>query len=192
MRSLKIVTTCCTLLLCAIIGFGQGDLKHFMKDGLLFDYPSSWQMTDGSNADAQQFQFNRADSDVQMSVFVFRSKATKPEQMAEAKKVLVDPYVNSTAKQLEQMGAKPERVAATSEIGGGAAEGVKLKAVLSGEPGAAEVYWEFVGQRLVVLTIFGPDKARQQATAAWDTLRNSIKVEEPAAAPAPKPTPKPN
>ena len=133
----------------------------------------------------------KADSDAQIRVFVFRTLVTTPEKIAEAKKVLVDPYVNSTAKQFEQMGAKPERLPANTEIAGGASEGVKVQAVLDGETGAAEIYWGVIGQRLVVLTFFGPDKARKQTMPIWDTVRNSLKVAEPASA-KPAASPKPS
>jgi hypothetical protein len=105
--------------------------------------------------------------------------------------VLVDSYVNATAKQLEQMGAKPEKLPVNSEIAGVAAEGVKVQAVLDGETGAAEIYWGVIGQRLVVLTLFGPDKARKQVMPVWDTVRNSLKVAEPASA-KPAASPKPS
>ena len=89
------------------------------------------------------------------------------------------------------MGAKPESAPATTEIGGLKSEGVRISASLDGEPGAAEIYWGVLGQRLVVLTFFGPDKALKQATPAWDTIRTSIAVEDPKpATPAPSPSPK--
>jgi hypothetical protein len=79
----------------------------------------------------------------------------------------------------------------TSEIGGIKADGVLLSASLGGEPGAAKIYWAIVGQRVVVLTLFGPDRDIKKFAPAWDLLRSTIKIEEqkPAAAPTPKPSP---
>ena len=85
------------------------------------------------------------------------------------------------------MGAKPEQSPDSSEIGGVKAEGVKISASLGGETGAAKIYWALIGQRVVVLTLFGPDKQVQKLTPAWDLLRNSLKVIDPKAAPSPKP-----
>jgi len=165
--------------------------KHFAKDGLLFDYPSSWTLQDASSSDAQQVTLARGDTDAQIRLFVYRGKISTPEKLAEAQKKLVEPYIESTAKTFQQMGARPERSAASTEIGGVKAEGVNIRAVLD-EPGAALIYWAPVGERLVVLIFFGPDKARKQQTAAWDTVRNSLKVEgpKPEAKPSPSPTPK--
>ena len=182
------------LLVCAAGGFAQtkpSDAKDFNKDGLNFSYPAGWSFNDTSNDDAQQMTFGRSDSDAQITVFVFRTLLTTPEKIAEAKKVLVDKYVASTTKSFEQAGAKPESSPAASEIGGVKSEGVKIKASLDGVPGVAEIQWAVVGQRLVVLTFLGPDRALTKATPAWDTIRATIKTGEVAAPTQPSPTPAP-
>lgn len=172
------------------------DGKQLSKDGLSFNYPNGWTLVDESNADAQNFNIGRADSEAQMRVFVFRTPVTTPERLAEAKKVLIDPYVASTVRQFEQMGAKPQKSPAATEIAKVASEGVRIAASLEGVPGAAEIYWGTVGNRLVVLTQLGPDRALKQASPAWDAIRNSIAVVDPKAAPQPapaaSPTPKPD
>jgi len=181
------------LLFCSLSASAQtapSDAKEFNQDGLSFNYPSGWSFNDTSNTDAQQMTFGRADSDVQITVFVFRSPVTTPEKIAEAKRVLVDKYVASTTKSFEQAAGHPESSPATTEIGGIKAEGVKIRASLDGVPGVAEIDWAVVGQRLVVLTFLGPDKALLKATPAWDTIRTTIKIEAPL--PQTKPQPKPS
>jgi hypothetical protein len=168
------------------------DAKQFNKDGLTFNYLAGWSINDTSNSDAQDLTLGRADSDAQVKVFVFRPLITTPEKLSEAKRVLVDKYVASTSKGFADMGAKPESSPAETEIGAVKAEGVKLRATLDGEPGAAEIYWGVVGKRLVVLTFFGPDKALKKAMAAWDAIRTSLQIEEPkpkTAQPAANPKP---
>jgi hypothetical protein len=64
---------------------------------------------------------------------------------------------------------------------------VKLAANL-GEPGAAKIYWALVGQRVVILTIFGPDREIKQFTPAWDMVRTTLQIEDKS---TPKPTPQP-
>lgn len=181
-------------LFCSLSVLGQTpatDARQFTRDGLTFSYPTGWVLNDTSNADAQQLVVGRPSSEAQITVFVFRTPVSTPARVAEARKVLVDPYVAQTTKSFQQAGAKPESSPATTEMGATKAEGVKISASLSGEPGAAEIYWGVVGQRLVVLTFFGPDKALKQATPAWDLIRTSIAVEEPKPA-QPKPSTTPN
>ncbi|HEX5833333.1 MAG TPA: hypothetical protein VFY34_05750 [Pyrinomonadaceae bacterium] len=162
------------------------DLKTFNANGVSFDYPDGWVVHDDSNSDAQQLTLARANNDVQIRVFVHKGRIT-PEKLPDAKKAFIDPYIASTVKQFVAMGAKPEQSADSSEIAGAKAEGVKIAANL-GEPGAAKIYWGIVGQRTVILTIFGPDREIKQFTPAWDMVRNTLKVEDKST-PKPSPTP---
>lgn len=171
-----------------VIGVAAQNNKHFTKDGLSFDYPAGWTVTDESNSDAQSLTLNSSDSNAQVTVFVHRGKVNTPEKLALGKTKIVDPYLNHTEKQFVGMGAKPERTAATTQIAGVEAEGVRITAILDREPGEAGIYWVTVGERLVVLTLFGPDKAIKKAAPAWDAVRNSLKIE----AAAPKATPSPS
>jgi hypothetical protein len=89
------------------------------------------------------------------------------------------------------MGAKTEQKPDTSEIGGVKADGVVVSASIGGETGAAKIYWAIVGQRIVILNLFGPDAQTKQLSSAWDLVRTSLKVVDPKAAPSPSPTPSP-
>jgi hypothetical protein len=184
--------TCTSLKLFALMLFfsltvfaqSASDAKHFSKDGLVFDYPGSYTLKDLSNEDAQQLTLERADSDAQIRIFVFRSPMDTPEKIAEARTKLVDPYIEATSKSLVEAGGKPTRAPATLEIGGAKAEGVRISAVLDSVPGEAAIYWITTGNRLVVLTLFGPDQGLKQMAPAWNAMRTSLRVE--AAKPAVK------
>lgn len=173
-----------------VVGVAAQNNKHFTKDGLSFDYPDGWTIVDDSNTDAQQLTLGRSDSDAMIKFFVHRGKVNTPDKLAQAKAKIIEPYLSYTEKQFVTMGAKPERAAATTQIAGTEAEGVRITAILDREPGEAGVYWTTVGERLVVLTFFGPDKAIKKATPTWDVVRNSVKIEAPA--PKATPSPKPN
>ena len=160
--------------------------QTFNANGVSFNYPDGWTIYDDTNSDAQQLTLARQKSDIQIRVFVHKGRIT-PEKFADAKKAFIDPYIASTMKQFVAMGAKPEQSADSSDIAGTKAEGVKISASL-GEPGAAKIYWALLGQRVVILTIFGPDREIKQFAPAWDIVRGSLKIEEKA---APKPSPKP-
>ncbi|HEY8227669.1 MAG TPA: hypothetical protein VIG25_20530 [Pyrinomonadaceae bacterium] len=180
------------LLASAVAGRSQttsADAKHFNKDGVLFDYLPSWTLQDDSNSDAQQLTLARADSDVQIRVFAHRGRITE-EKMPQARKAFIDTYIDATMKQFIQMGAKPEQSPDSTDIGTSKAEGVNIKASLGGETGAAKIYWALIGQRVVVLTYFGPDKDLKKQTAAWDLLRGTLQIEEKKPSPKPSPSPK--
>jgi hypothetical protein len=178
MKSFKKVLLMVALLsVCGTSALAQE--KHFDNKGLSFEFPGNWVLQDQSNAEAQQLNLTRPGSDSQIRVFAYATSVDTPEKVAEAKRVLVDSYINSTDKQLQEMGARTERVPASIEFGGIKADGVKIQASLGGEPGAAEIYHGVIGQRLVVLTFFGPDEARRKAESGWELIRSSLKVEAP-------------
>lgn len=184
----RIITLKLLAITCCVIVLAQTP-KNFTKNGVSFDYPSNWNLQDASNDDAEQFKLAKTNSDVQISVFVHKGRISA-EKLPDAKKAFIDPYINATVKQFVAMGAKPEQTPDTSEIGGVKADGTVISASLEGEKGAARIYWALVGQRVAVLTLFGPDKQTRQLTASWDLVRNSLQVFDPKAAPqTPKPSP---
>jgi hypothetical protein len=150
--------------------------QTFNANGVSFQYPDGWSVFDDTNSDAQQITLARPKNDTQIRVFVHKGRIT-PEKFADAKKAFIDPYIASTMKQFVSMGAKPEQSPDSSEIAGTKVEGVKISASL-GEPGAAKIYWGLVGQRVVILTIFGPDRETKQFAPVWDLVRSSLKIEE--------------
>src|ERR1043166_8024228 len=105
--------------------------KTYTKNGLSFDYPADWNFQEGVNDDAQQLTLTKANSDVQISVFVHKGRIA-PEKLPDPKKAFIDPYISATANQFVQMGAKPEQSPDSSEIGGVKADGVKISASLGG------------------------------------------------------------
>lgn len=153
------------------------DETQFNKEGLLFKYQQGWTLHDDSNKDAQQLTLARADSDAQIRVFVHRGRVTE-EKLPQARKAFIDPYISATNSQFIAMGAKPEQLADSTEIATVKAEGVNIKANLGGDPGAAKIYWALIGQRVVVLTFFGPDKDLNKHVSTWDLVRRSLQIEE--------------
>ncbi len=176
-----IVATCSVM-------FAQGDVKHFSKDGLSFDYPAGWTIEDVSNSDAQTLRFSRADADIQLTVSAHRGRIV-PEKMPDAHKAFIDPYIEAVAKQLMSMG-KLDRTPATSEIGGFKAEGVNLKVSVTGDSATSQIYYALVGERVVIITYFGPDNDRKKFASTLDLIRTSLKIEEQLK-PTPRPSPKP-
>ena len=174
-------------ILASSAAFPQMANKQFSQDGLTFDYPEGWALQDDSNKDGQSLTLARADLDVSINIYVHRGRIT-PDKLPDAKKAFIDPYILARSKQFIASGAKPEQASDSTEIAGQPAEGVVISASLGGEKGAAKIYWTLVGQRVVLLTFFGPDKQQTQFSSVWDVVRKSIKVEDQKA--APKPTPK--
>jgi len=187
MRVLKFVLASVGLLIISLALSAQTpDVKHFNKSGVTFDYPAGWSLEDLSDSDAQSLRLSRTDADLQLTVFVHRGRITA-EKMADAKKAFIDPYVAAEAKQFEQLGAHIEKTPDTSELGGVPAEGMKLKVTIGSDSATAQIYWALVGQHVVIMKYFGPDRDRAKYVSHWDMVRNSLKIEDPKAKPSPSP-----
>ena len=162
------------------------NVKHFTKDGLSFDYPAAWQLSDKSSQQMQLLEL--AVGDVVVRVRSPREWLKTPEKEAHAKKLFQDQYVDDFMAQLEQASLHPKRSAVTTQIAGADAEGMRIRAILDGEPGGMDSYYRFLSDRLVNLSIFASDKDIVKVASGWDLVRNSIKIETP---PQPKATPSP-
>src|SRR5258708_15571128 len=163
------------------------NIKHFDKDGLSFDYPAGWQLSDQSTPQMQLIELTRGD--VVIRIRSPREWLKTPEKEAAAKKLFQDKYVDDFVGSVEQAGIHPKRSAVTTQIGGADAEGVRIRAVLDGAPGGMDSYFRMISDRLVNLSIFTSDKDLVKIAPVWDLIRNSIKVEPP---PQPKATPQPS
>ena len=166
------------------------NVKHFEKDGLSFDYPANWQISDQSTGQMQFLELSQGD--VTIRVRSPREWLKTPDKEAHAKKLFQDQYVESFATQFEQQGMQPKRSAVTTQLGGGDAEGVRLRVVMDRQPGGLDSYYRIMSDRLVHLSIVGSERDISKDASAWDLIRNSIKIEpapQPKASPLPKAKP---
>lgn len=166
------------------------EAQRFAKAGISFDYPNGWKLEESHGEDSLDLKLSRPNSEMMMTVFIHKGRIT-PEKLPDAKKSFIDPYINANMKQFVAMGATPKQAPDTSEIGGAKADGVNITASLGGVTGAAKIYWALLGQRVIVLTLFGPDSDIKRYAPAWDLVRTTIKIEEPAPAASPSPKPSP-
>lgn len=161
------------------------EVKHFAKDGLSFNYPTGWDVSDQSTGQLQYLSLSR-DGYAGIMVRAPRAGIDSKEKQDHARQLIQEGFIQAWAKNFTDSGAKAERSVVTTEVAGGPAEGTRLSARLDGEPGHVDIYWRLIGTRLVQLAIVGSDKDIKRSEPAWDTVRNSVKFE---VAPAPTPTP---
>ena len=196
MKATRATFIALVILLIALIAHSQtpsADTQHFEKDGLSFDYPAGWQINDQSTKQIQIIQVMRGDGYAELRVRVPREWLKTPQKEAEAKRIIQDRYVEQFVDNVQQGGLHPTRAAATTEIAGGTAEGVKIRALLGNESGGLDSFYRIVSDRFVQLSQIGSERDMAKSSPAWDMIRNSIKVEPaPQSKPAPQETPKPS
>lgn len=164
----------------------DANVKHYEKDGLSFDYPAGWQLSDKSTGQMQFLELTQGD--VTIRVRSPRESLKTPEKEAHAKKLFQDQYVDNFADQFQQQGMQPRRSPVTTQVGGADAEGTRLRVTMGGEAGGLDSYQRIISERLVHLSILGSEKEMTKDAPAWDMIRNSVKI---AATPQPSPKAKP-
>jgi len=172
----------------AAIGVAQDpNVKHFAKDCLSFDYPANWQISDQSTGQMQYVQLGR-DGYAEIRIRTPREWLKTPDKEAAAKKLIQDQYVDTFASQIQQAGMTPKRSTAATQISGADAQGARVRAVMDGEPGGMDSYFNITSDRLVQMSIIGSEKEIAKSEPVWDMIRNSLKLDPP---PQPKASPSP-
>lgn len=188
MKLLRLLILPVALLLIIINALAQDpNVKHFEKDGLSFDYPANWQISDQSTGQMQYIQLAR-DGYAEIRVRTPREWLKTPDKEAAAKKLIQDQYVDTFASQIQQAGMTPKRSTATTQISGADAQGARIRAVMDGAPGGMDSYFNITSDRLVQMSIIGSEKEIDKSAPVWDMIRNSLKLEPP---PQPKASPSP-
>jgi hypothetical protein len=186
MSLLRTMIFACASLLLVVAAFAQDpNIKHFDKDGLSFDYPANCTLADQSTQQMQYLEITQGDTVIR--VRAPREWLKTPEKETHARKLFQDKYVEDFALSVQQMSMTPKRSPATTQIAGVDAEGASVRAVMDRQPGGMDSYSRVISDRLVNLSRIGSEQDFVKSAAAWDTVRNSLKV-----APPPQPTPKPS
>jgi len=118
MNSHRWIIVAIALCLLTTIGLAQDpNVKHFDKDGLSFDYPANWQISDQSTGQMQYIQLAR-DGYAEIRVRTPREWLKTPDKEAAAKKLIQDQYVDTFASQIQQAGMTPKSSTAATQISG--------------------------------------------------------------------------
>jgi hypothetical protein len=173
LRSLRGTLACLTVLVSALAAESQVDTRRWARDGLAFDYPAGWSVSDHSTPQAQEVWLEPGvRSDVQIRIGVLRGPIDPVRAGG-----IVDEYVGIFVDELTRNGGRaPERATASTRIAGVTAQGVRLRAALKNEPGEVAIYWLTLENRFAVLTVFGPDAQMTTFGRGWDLLRASLEV----------------
>ena len=151
-------------------------LNHFSKDNLSFDYPAGVTLEDNTASAGQHLVLTHKQGGAQIMVMARYEMIDSPEQLAKARREVFDSFVDSMIKEFERQKAHVDRAERHIEVGGAEASGVRLRTVLDGAPGNAEIYGVVLGRRWVVVSFIGSDKELDAAASAWSTVRRSLRV----------------
>ncbi|HEY2976269.1 MAG TPA: hypothetical protein VGJ48_27385 [Pyrinomonadaceae bacterium] len=184
-RCIQVIFLSCLLVVCSGSQAQSpgNEPRRFEKEGLAFEYGQNWELSDQSNAAAQQLVLTEKTLDAQIMIIALRSAITTDKQAEQAKAALIEPSITRLLKQYYDAAINVERLPAKTEVAGSPAEGVQLRFEVDSQPGATDIYWRVINQRLVQLFFIRPEKTVAKAAGCWDTIRGSLKIEKSAAKP---------
>lgn len=156
---------------------GDGQLQHFAKDGLVFNYPSNWKLLDKSDDQFQQIIITNENSSAVIMVSAMRDLIGLPAQIAAAREQSTDVYITDF---VEKLGAESvKRSELKTRLSHGEVDGVRLQGLINSKPAAAEIYSFLEKLRFVNVLYVREDQDSQLGSQAWETLRESLFIETP-------------
>jgi len=155
------------------------EVKHFVGEGISFDYPVGWSISDESTPEAQQFILTKRDSSVRLEIvakrdFVFR------HVLSRAIDNLKEPLLSKVATRVAE-GQPPQRTDIRTQVGRIEAEGVRLRATGKSKT-TGEVFWFRMHFRLIGMGFVRSDTDESVASQLWQTVRTTLSVEGPVVA----------
>lgn len=172
-----------TLLLClpALALSSTSQINRYAKDGLSFQYPSDWSLQDESDEEVQILSLRHGQIEAEIIVVALRQQMTS-QQLAQIQPLATQAITDDLTQSLRQAGGRviPSSVSVT--VGGRQASGTRLRAVIHGEAGNADVYWVVLGGRIIHLLIMGSDPEFARAVSAWNMVCNTLRAGEGEAA----------
>ena len=151
-------------------------LNRFSTEGISFDYPAGYSVTDESTDEAQQFVITRRGSSVQLTIVVTRRMIERNEMPA-AIENFKEGIINKAAITLGQVDS-PGGTPVQTQLGPRQAEGVRLQSVGKRRK-SADVIWLRWNFRLIAATFIRSDVDETVESRLWETVRSSLKVEAP-------------
>jgi TonB family protein len=150
--------------------------NHLSADGISFDYPAGYSVSDESTTETQQFIITHKGSSAQVTIVALR-RMVLPSELPAATETLTDPMLQKVALTLGQADSSgPTSI--QSRVGLKQAEGIRLQSS-GNRKRTGEVIWLRLNNRLVALSFVSSDADEDVESQLWETVRSSLRVAAP-------------
>ena len=153
-------------------------MNHFAADGISFDYPDGYSVTDESSSEAQHLKLTHRGTSVTLTIVALRGIVLRKDVPAAIEKS-TEPLITQVAKTLGGK-SRPDRTSIKTQIGSTEVEGVRLRSVDNRRTG--EVVWSRLSFRLISMALVRSDLDEFPGSQLWQTIRSSLRVEAPVLA----------
>lgn len=167
------------LLLCSGATAQTPAVTHFDKDGLSFDYPASWTLTDRSTPQLQHLSLTRPGSSALVMVVSYRELLQSSQQILSAHSSATKTFVEAVAQKLGVKELPTPDKAECIKVGGHSAQGFRMVGQVEGQQSTGEVYSLVMGQRFANLLYVRQDKDDAEGALVWKSVLDTLRVEPP-------------
>ena len=148
--------------------------KHFEKDGLTFEYPAQWNLTDDNSQDERTVTLKPEAGATQILVALYRGPVPTCDFETEGKKI-----TNLLSKRVAiviQAGDAPVSVPVKAKAADSELEGIELNGIIQRMPALGDIYSARMKRQFVSL-VYVRRVEDERASAAWELFLNTLKVE---------------
>jgi TonB family protein len=150
--------------------------KTFAKDGLSFNYPEGWTLTDKSTPAAQHLILSKTNTTALIMIVAYRDLISNTEQFPVLIKSVTIPYVDNISKNFVAPGHSVQRDNPCIEIANAKVSGFRIRGSSRNEPSTGEVFGFSKARRFTNLMYIRADKDEPQASVAWNLLLKTINI----------------
>lgn len=181
MKVSQLVSACfVVIVLVSLHAFAQsatGNTKHFSKDGLSFDYPVTWTLTDRSNSNAQDLVLARPGTSLLIMVVAYRDPLSTRDQLLTAHVEITEPYIRSLAEKFGTSKKPGKRDSACAKIAGLSIGGVQIRGSINQQPSTAEIYSFTRARRFLTLVYVRTATDDLEGGPGWSIVRDTLKID---------------
>ena len=173
LKSLSVIVLIVLSVLMANAQVGTGETKHFEKDGLAFNYPAGWRLTDNSSPGEQSLTLASEDRTSQIVINKIDRLVPPCDFQAENEKI-----ANALAAKVAKQIKAPSPLTTSrvkTQVGAFEFEGVQLHGVLNHKPVTGDIYSARLNRQFVSLVYLRNDQD-EEARSVWDTVRTTLTV----------------
>jgi TonB family protein len=149
--------------------------KHFEKDGLTFDYPADWTVTENNAPYLQTVTVAPASGATQIIVSTYGGPVPTCDFEVEGKKI-AGVFSKKVAKVIKAGAANGSPV--KTQVGASEIEGIQLSGFIDQQPALGDVYSIRQNHQFLSLA-FVRTVGDSTAISAWQTVRASLKTQAP-------------
>ncbi|HQU84514.1 MAG TPA: energy transducer TonB [Pyrinomonadaceae bacterium] len=150
--------------------------KTFEKDGIKFNYPSDWTITDKSSSDNQLIYLSKDNPSVLITIWSPRAVLSSTQQYIDFQRDSFSSYSTGVINTLTSGSRKPAEEYLCLDFNGRRVTGTKYTGTYNNEPAIGEVYPFALGNRFLTMVYTRIDKANSLSDPVWTELIKSFSL----------------